>query len=181
MKKLFSTIIFGFVFTSFLFAGEPVPGAEIIIEQEPAGDPVAYQITGSSGTATFAHLDKGVYRICVILPKLEGKLIKGSDKVKTDTKSVYNSEKRTYYIREPQGFFAVKFDGIKRIAGANIAPVYEKVKSAGEQKLFIGRFTVSEDSGEITIKVEGITPKEFQSKASKVMHDAAKTTINNVR
>jgi len=181
MKNLFLTVILSFIFTSFLFAGEPVPGAEIIIEQEPAGDPVAYQITGSSGTATFAHLDKSVYRICVILPKLEGKLVKGSDKVKTDLRSVYNTDKKTYYIREPQGFFTVKFDGFKRVAGANVSPAYETVRSYGKEKLLIARFTVSDDLGEITVKIEGITPKEFQSKVTKTKHDTAKSVINNVR
>ncbi len=181
MKKIFMTIISGFIFTSFLFAGEPVPGAEVFAEQEPDEEPIAFQRTGSSGTITFDHLDKGVYKIYVILPLLKGKLTKGKEKVKPEAKSIYNPVKKSYYIREPQGFYTVKFDGFKRIAGANISPAYETVRSFGKEKLLIARFTVSENLGEITIKIEGITPKEFQSKVTKTKHDTAKSIINNVR
>jgi len=181
MKKLYLTFVFSLALTSFIFAGEPVPGAEVFVEQEPNEEPMAFQQTGSSGTITFDHLDKGVYSIYIHLPKLEGKLIKGREKVKAETTSVYDANKKAYYIREPQGFFTVKFDGIKKIAGSNISPAYEKVKRNDDSRLLIARFTVTDNSGEITLKVEAITPKEFESKAKRVKHDTAKNTINNIR
>jgi len=181
MKKSFLTSILFFVFTFWSLAGEPVPGAEIIIDQSPYDDPVAYQVTGSSGTITFDHLDAGTYKIRIILPKLDEKFTKGQNKVKADMKSVFNAEKKTYYIREPQGFFAVKFEGLKKVAGSNIAPTYEKTKSAKGEKLLIASFTIVENMGEITIKIEGLTSKEFASKAKKTMHDTAKAVIRNMK
>jgi hypothetical protein len=180
MKKIFLTVALT-AFYAFLFAGEPVPGAEVFVEQEPNNEPIAFQVTGSSGTITFDHLDIGTYSIRIILPKPDDKLTKGKDKVKADLKSVYNAEKKIYYIREPQGFFAVKFDGLKKIAGANVAPAYEKAKSTAAGKLLIANFTVTDSPGEITVKVEGLTPKEFASKTKKLMHDTAKAVIQNVR
>ena len=103
MKKIFLTVALT-AFYAFLFAGEPVPGAEVFVEQEPNNEPIAFQVTGSSGTITFDHLDIGTYSIRIVLPKPDEKLTKGKDKVKVDLKSVYNAEKKTYYIRNHRDF-----------------------------------------------------------------------------
>ena len=123
MKKIYVTFVFSVLFFFTLKAGEPVPGAEVTVEQEPNEDPIAYQLTGSSGTVTIDHLDKGTYKILLRLPAQKPKMLKGVDKINPNLKSVYNHDKRTYYIKEPRGFFAVKFDGLKKISGTNIAPI----------------------------------------------------------
>ena len=181
MKKLYLTFVF-FVLSFFaLKAGEPVPGAEVTVEQEPNEDPIAYQFTGSSGTVTIDHLDKGTYRILLKLPDQAPKMLKGVDKINPKLKSVYNPDKRTYYIKEPKGFFAVKFDGLKKIAGTNIAPIYSKERNKYKERIVIGKFTITENNGEITIKINAITPKEFENNAMKTKHDTAKAVINNIR
>ena len=181
MKKFYLIPVAFFIFSVNLKAGEPVPGAEVIVEQEPHDDPIAYQLTGSTGTVTLDNLDKGKYRIFLVVPQLSGKYVKGKDKVKSDLKSIFSPEKRTYFLREPQGFFAVKFDGLKRIAGSNIHPSYKKIRNSDKEKLLIAEFVVTQTPGEVTIKVEAITPKEFENKAKKTKHDTAKATINNIR
>ncbi len=53
---------------STLAAGAPVPGAEIIIEQEPNDDPVAYSTTDSNGEFTIPDLPAGDYTIFTNVP-----------------------------------------------------------------------------------------------------------------
>ena len=53
---------------STLAAGEPVPGAEIIIEQEPNDDPVAYSTTDNNGEFTIPDLPAGDYTIFTNVP-----------------------------------------------------------------------------------------------------------------
>ncbi len=53
---------------STLAAGEPVPGAEIIIEQEPTDDPVAYSTTDDNGEFSIPDLPAGDYTIFTNVP-----------------------------------------------------------------------------------------------------------------
>ncbi len=181
MKKI---LFIGFLltFTTFLiFAGEPVPGAEVFAEQEPDDEPIAFQQTGNSGTVTFDHLDKGFYRILIVLPKQKGKLARNVDKFDDGFKSGYNTDKKTYLLHEKEGFFALKFDNFKRVKDSNIKPVYKIEKDRNGERIVVARFEIDGKIGEITLSIEALTSKEFASKAKKIKHDTAKAVINNVR
>jgi hypothetical protein len=49
--------------------GNPVSGARIYLETEPGKKAHSFQQTGEAGGATFSHLDKGVYKIFLGIPK----------------------------------------------------------------------------------------------------------------
>ena len=51
-------------------AGEPVPGAEIIIEQEPNDDPVAMSVVNNQGYYNVNNLDTGYYTVELEFPGL---------------------------------------------------------------------------------------------------------------
>jgi hypothetical protein len=73
-----------------LLAGEPVPGAEILIEQEPNDVPIAQVQTNSNGEFTFSFPDgmkvpdKGTFKITIVPPKnltgLKAKKLTGMEK-----------------------------------------------------------------------------------------------------
>jgi hypothetical protein len=181
MKKiLFISLLVTFTIFS-VFAGEPVPGAEVFIEQEPNEEPIAFQQTGSSGTVTFDHLDKGKYRILIVLPKQKGKLARDADKFDDDMKLIYNTNKKTYLLHEKEGFFALKFDDFKRVKNSNIKPVYKVEKNRNGERIVIASFEIDSKIGEITLHIEALTSKKFSSDFIKTKHDTAKATINNVR
>ena len=181
MKKI---LFIGFLltFTTFsVFAGEPVPGAEVFVEQEPDDEPIAFQQTGNSGTVTFDHLDKGRYRILIVLPKQKGKLARNADKFDNSLKSGYNANKKTYLLHEKEGFFVLKFDDFKRVKNSNIEPVYKIEKDRSGERIVVANFEIDGKIGEITLSIEALTSKEFASKVKKSKHDTAKATINNIR
>lgn len=51
--------------------GEPVPGAEIYIEQEPSDEPIANTTTDTAGVYTFDQLSDGTYSIYVDIPGVD--------------------------------------------------------------------------------------------------------------
>ena len=170
------------IFTvSVTFAGEPVPGAEVFVEQEPDDEPTAFQKTGDSGTVTFSHLDKGNYRILIVLPKQKGKLARGVEKFDKDLESVFDNKRNSYYLHEKEGFFTIKFDDIKKIKDSKINPAYKVEKTKNTTRILIADFQVDGKIGEVTLKIEALSSKEFASKVKKARHDAAIATIQNIR
>ncbi len=181
MKSITFLFVFIVFTVSVTFAGEPVPGAEVFVEQEPDEEPIAFQKTGNSGTVTFGHLDKGMYRILITLPQQKGKLARGADKFDENTKSSYNTKKQSYLLHEKEGFFSVDFVNLKKIKDSKINPVYKVEKNRNGKQIVIATFKVDGKIGEITLKIEALTSKEFSSKAKKVKNDTAKAVIRNIR
>jgi hypothetical protein len=60
---------------SFSFAGEPVPGAEILVEQEPNDVPIASAVTNKDGEFSFTFPSgikipkNGIFKITIMPPK----------------------------------------------------------------------------------------------------------------
>lgn len=187
MKQIiFIVILLSFfgLFKSFAFAGEPVPGAEIIIEQEqqnPDGETVAFQRTGNSGIITFDHLDRGKYKILIVLPNQKMTKTKEKNKFKKDLRSTYDANKRTYFLNEREGLFAIKFNNLKKISNSNITPIYKMNRKKDNSGIVIATFQIKGEVGEITLSVESLSQKEFSSKIKKIHNDTAKNTINNIR
>ena len=77
-KILFAVILLlslSFISYSNPIAGEPVPGAEILIEQEPNDVPIAVAITNNDGEFTFSFPEglkipkNGIFKITITPPK----------------------------------------------------------------------------------------------------------------
>ncbi len=178
MKKSFFFFFLILLISKAAVSGEPVPGAEIYVEQTN-NEPIAFQRTGNDGTITFAHLDKGIYVIYAVLPKQTGKLVRDREKIKCDLQAGYHSEKKVYYLQEPQGFFNLSFEDLKKVK--RIEPQYERQAGRGNPRIFIGEFEIENDGGQITLKTEALTPKEFEKSVEKARHDVALNAIRNMK
>ena len=169
--------IIGFLFTP----GEPVPGAEVYIRQEGNNQTAAFMQTGDNGKATFSHLTSGVYRIEVILPQQSGKIMRGRDNINCELQVGYHSEKKQYYLREPEGFFTFNYSKIKRLENKNITPVYNLYYDGNVKILEIGKFEAGSNNASFTLEMRAQKPKKFEKMAEKVKSDIEMVTIRNTR
>jgi len=161
-------------------AGQPVPGAEVYIEQDNNEAPIAYQQTGDNGKVTFSHLSDGKYSIVIKLPEQSGKFIRKREKIDCKLKAGYNNEDNEYYLSEPEGFFVINFSKLRKLDG-DIKPVYDIRHQKGEKRIEISRFEVDGRRGSLTISIETEKPKKFQKLVEKVRHDAAMSVIRNMK
>jgi hypothetical protein len=192
MKTLLLSGIIGIIaFIGFLFTpGTPVPGAEVIIEQEGNRTPVAFHQTGNNGKVTFAHLPGGLYRIKITLPQQSGKLMRGRDNINCKLQVGYHNGKKQYFLREPEGFFTIKYSKIRRLANRNITPVYH-LETGDRNKQFergnrsrqleIGKVEVTGNNGSFTMELRAQRPKRFEKMVEKVIDDVEMITIRNTR
>lgn len=169
--------IIGFLFTP----GEPVPGAEVYIEQEGNNQPIAFIQTGDNGKATFSNLSSGMYRIKITLPRQSGKLMRGSNNINCKLQVGYHNDKKQYFLREDEGFFTIRYSKIKRFENKNITPVYNLQLEERSKRVEIGKFEVSGNSGSFTMEIRAQKPKKFEKMVEKVRNDLGMVTIRNAR
>lgn len=148
LKIIFTFCLLALVFAG--YSGEPVPGAEVYIEQVKNGELIALHQTGKSGLVTFTNLNKGVYNLIVVLPKQKGKFASGRGKTNSNLKVGYHSNKKMYFLQEPQGYFTFKFSGLKKLTDSNISPMYEKGKKRDNKTgVVVAKFEVKGNPGSI--------------------------------
>lgn len=169
--------IIGFLFKP----GDPVPGAEVYIRQEGKNQPAAFMQTGDNGKATFSHLTSGVYRIEVTLPQQSGKLMRGRDKIDCELQVGYHSDKKQYFLREPEGFFTFNYSKLKRLEDKNITPVYNIFYDGDVKVVEIGKFEASGNNASFTLEMRAQRPKKFEKMVEKVKSDIEMVTIRNTR
>lgn len=169
--------IIGFLFTP----GEPVPGAEVYIEQEGNNQPIAFIQTGDNGKATFSNLSSGMYRIKVTLPRQSGNLMRGSNNINCELQVGYHNDKKQYFLREDEGFFTIRYSKIKRFENKNITPVYNLQLEDRSKRVEIGKFEVSGNNGSFTMEIRAQKPKKFEKMVEKVKNDLGMVTIRNAR
>ncbi len=180
MKQIF---LLGLLNVAFLMvhAGQPVPGAEVYIEQT-GKKPIAYQQTGNNGKVTFSHLSPGHYNISVTLPEQSGKFLRGRERAGCKLKAGYHGEDKAYFLQEPEGLFIVQFSKLKKLGDKEIIPAYDVRSEDGEKRILIGRFTVdSRRGGSLTVALEAEKPKRFLQKVQKVRHDPSMAAIRNMK
>lgn len=183
MKTIILSVVFGIIaIIGFLVTpGEPVPGAEVFIEQEGNSQPVAFIQTGDNGKATFSNLSGGMYRIKVTLPRQSGKLMRGSNNINCELQVGYHNDKKQYFLREDEGFFTIRYSKIKRFANKNITPVYNLQLEDRAKRVEIGKFEVNGNNGSFTMEIRAQRPKKFESMVEKVKGDLGMVTIRNAR
>lgn len=158
--------------------GNPVQNAIIYIEPEKSDIPVAFQKTGKAGGATFAHLNKGMYRIIMALPPQKGKRANESEDLPDDLQVGYHKDKKIYFVREPGGFFTIRFSNLKNLYDDNITPLYETDKN-DPGRLVAGKFEVDGKFGSITMKVSALTESSFENLIEKYTEDVKMVIIRN--
>lgn len=160
------------------YRGEPVKEAVVYLETEKGNVPIAFQITGKAGGVTFAHLDKGVYKIVVSLPEQKSKLAREEGDIQEDFQVAYNSRKMIFFIQEPQGLFTIRFSDEENLADSNVTPMHE-VSGKDKHRLIIGKFEVDTNFGNVTLKISALKARSFQKLVDKYKHDAGMSVIRN--
>ena len=158
--------------------GEPVKDAVVYLETEKGNVPLAFQITGKAGAVTFAHLDKGVYKIVVSLPDQKSNLARKPDDIQEDFQVAYNSTKKIFFIQEPQGLFTIRFSDDENLADSNITPMHE-LSEQDKHRIVIGKFEVDGKFGKITLQISALKAKTFQKQVAKYKHHAGMSVIRN--
>jgi len=158
--------------------GEPVQDAIVYLETEKGNVPLAFQITGKAGGVTFAHLDKGVYKLVVALPQQKDSLAREPDDIQEDFQVAYHSGKKIFFIQEPQGLFTLRFSNIKNTIDSNITPMHELARE-DNSRIVIGKFEVESKFGKVTMKISALKAKTFQKQVEKYKHDAEMSVIRS--
>ncbi len=162
-----------------LFGGKPgskVAGAIVYLDAGAEHEPVAFQKTGESGKVTFAHLDKGVYRILLDIPQQKGKL-EAKEAWMGDIKVGYHSEKKLYLFQEEAGFFSVRYSNLHNLANKNITPMYEIDNIWQKSRIVIGKLEVEHKFGSVTLQLAAHTQIKFHKLTDKYKTDAEMSVI----
>jgi hypothetical protein len=129
---------------------------------------------------TFAHIDKGIYRILLKIPRQAGKLLVHEDKP-GDIQVSYHSEKKILLFREASGYFSVRFSNIRNLSDSGITPMCELVEGRQKIRILTGKFEVAHNYGNITLELAAHTQKKFQKISNKYKDDAGVSVIKNYR
>jgi hypothetical protein len=158
--------------------GNPVQEAAVFLEPEKGDVPVAFQLTGKSGGVTFAHLDKGKYKLVMTLPQQEGKLANKRLNLPGDFQFGYHNAKRKYFIREYKGFFMIRYSGIKNLSGSNIIPTFN-TDEKNPNRMVTAHFEVDNKFGAVTMEILALSEKKFRKLINKYKNDLKMTVIQN--
>ena len=93
----------------------------------------------------------------------------------------YHSEKHEYYLQEDEGCFVLSFSKLKKLSDSEITPLYNQVERDRKTRFLVGKFEVTGNNGSFTLGISAFTPKNFEKRVGKVKHDAAMSTIRNIR
>lgn len=159
-------------------SGKPVYEAAVFLETEKGEVPVAFQLTGKSGKVTFAHLDKGEYKIVLTLPEQEGKNNNEHLNLPGDFQFGYHNAKKKYFMREYNGFFMIHFSNFKNLSGSNIIPTF-KTNDNNPNQLVTAKFEVEENFGSITLQIRILPEKKFRKLIDKYKNDMKMTVVQN--
>jgi hypothetical protein len=160
--------------------GVAVTGAGVYLETGTGKIRIAFQRTGESGKVTFAHLDKGIYRILLKVPPQVGKLAV-QEYNSGDFQVSYHSEKKMLLFRDAAGYFSIRFSNMKKLSDAGITPMYEMVEDRGKIQILTGKLEVVHNYGSISLELAAHTQQKFQKITTRYKDDAGVSVIKNNR
>jgi hypothetical protein len=158
--------------------GSPVSGAQIYLETEPGKKLIAFQQTGEAGGATFSHLDKGVYKIYLGIPKQKDGPEEKSESAAANFLVGYHSKKMLLFFQNPMGNFLVKFTDVEKLAESNITPMHETEGAELKARITICKLEVTGSYGKLALKLSALSEKKFQKQIKKYEQDAEMALIS---
>lgn len=165
----------------FIFSGKPAKDAKVILEDGAGKKVIAFQNVGEKGKVTFQGLDEADYRLLVVFPQQKGKWTRSSDKYRTLTKANYNPNTKTYFYQGDEGYFSVKFSGIKKIDSEDFKAVFREKRGDDETLIVISEFQTKRGGGQIALTVKAITPSAFKRSVEKIGNDISLFSIPKMR
>ena len=174
-------LILLFAVGSIFITSKPAKNARVIIDDVTNRKQVGYQEVGEKGKASFQYLNAGSYRMIIEFPQQEGKWIKEKKKDTTLAKASFNEKNKTYYYQGNEGYFAVKFEGVKKIDKDKFKAVFREVKGEREKQVVIAEFQTRKDGAQIELTVKAITAKKFKKATLKVENDISTISIQGIK
>ena len=172
--------ILSFLLSVFLIfgSGKPAEKAVVFIESQQRNQkPIAHQITGETGKAAFKFLDEGNYRMLIDFPQQEGKWIEEKSRHYIITKSTYNPKNKTYFYKGSEGYFSVRFSRLRKIDSENFRPVFREIKQEDNSLINLLDFETKKNGGQIQVKINVLTAKQFKRKTDKIDQDISEISI----
>ena len=172
-----------FMATFSIFTNKPAKDTQVFVENVKDREVVAFQTVGEKGRAAFDYLKEGEYRLSIVFPQQEGKYIKTKSKNTTLTKASYNEKNKTYYYQGEEGFFSVKFSGVKKIDSEEFDAVFfeEKSPTEKEARIVIARFSTRKSGASFEISVKALTAKQYKTATDKLGNDISTISIPNFK
>ena len=177
MKQFLIILVMFFSF----FSEKRTPGVSLFLEDSSGTETVAFQQTGEQGKASFGFLDGGNYRLLVEFPQQNGKWVKEKRRHSILTKAAYNSRKNTYYYQGKEGYFSIKFSGLKKIDQENFRPVFREVRLEEDIQINVLQFQALKKGGQINISVRTLTAAQFKKKVEKAENDISMLSIPGIK
>lgn len=158
--------------------GSPVSGVQVYLETEPGKKLIAFQHTGEAGSVTFGHLDKGVYKIYLEIPRQKEALEKKEESAAANYMVGYHSKKMLIFFQNPMGNFLLKFSNAEKMADSKITPMHETESAEQSARITIGKLEVTGKFGKISMKLSALSEKKFQKQIKKYEQDAEMALIS---
>lgn len=163
-------------------SGKPAEKAVVFIESQGGNQkPIAHQITGESGKAAFRFLDEGTYRLLIDFPQQEGKYIQEKKRHYTITKASYNIKTKTYYYKGEEGYFSVKFSGLRKINQEDFNLVFRERKQDENTLINLLDFNTRRNGGQIQVKIRVLTAKQFKRKTDKIEQNISELSMPGIK
>jgi hypothetical protein len=147
--------------------GKPTEQTNIYLNSIITREIVAFQQTGTKGKVNFKYLNVGSYELIAEFPQQEGKYIKEKRKYNTLTVSSYNPKNKTYYYQSYEGYFSVKFSGLKKIPKESIKAVFREQRGEEGFKVVLSEFKAINNGANITVSVKTLTAAQFKRATDK--------------
>ncbi len=177
MKILFFILITGFPF----FTGKQTPGVSLFLETGSGRELIAFQQTGEKGKASFSFLDAGVYRLLIEFPQQTGRWIEEKPRHSTLAKASYHPKNKTYYYQGTEGYFAIKFSGLRKMEPENFQPVFREIRQEDGNQINVLQFRMRSNGGKINMMVKTLTAAQFKRKAEKAENDISLLSIPGIK
>lgn len=175
------TLLFIFIVIFPFWTSQRASFVNFFLESGTGRGTVAFQQTGQKGMVSFEYLDAGSYYLLVKFPQQRGKWIEENPRQSTMTKAAYDPGKKTYYYQGTEGYFSIKFSGLRKIDSENFRPVFSEIRSEDGTKINVVQFQTHKKNGRIKIRVKKLTAAQFKRKAEKAEHDISTLSIRGIK
>lgn len=163
------------------FSGKPTPGVNLYLEDGQGSNLIAYKQTGEQGKVSFGFLDGRTYRLLVEFPQQTGKWIEEKPRHATLSKAAFNPKNKTYYYQGMEGYFAIKFSGLRKIEHEKFNPVFREIRMEEGIQIIVLQFQTQRNGGQVNVQVRTLTAAQFKRKAEKASNDLSMLSIPGIK
>ena len=162
-------------------SGNRTPGAVVSLESDREKNLVAFQQTGEKGKVSFAYLDAGNYQLFIEFPWQKESRNERKRRFSTLSKAAFDIRSKTYYYQGKEGYFSIRFSGLKKIEPESFLPVFREVNRDEFTQINILRFQTAKNGGQIKAVVKTLTPGQYKRKTEKAGNDISMLSIPGIK